>query len=280
MPQVINTNMMSLNSQRSLDRSQSEMQRSVERLSSGLRINRAQDDAAGLAISERITAQIRGLSQAMRNANDGVSMLQTTEGAMQEITNALQRMRELAVQAANGTVSQKDKGSLQEEYAALSEEIDRITTSTEFNGTQVLTGASSVTLQVGFTDAADNMITITMADLSALTSLSLSSSGSVDIGSDATGDAARAALALLDADIDTITSERAKLGAVQNRLESTIRNVANVVENQSAARSRIRDADFAAETANLTRTQILQQAGTAMLAQANAIPQSVLQLLG
>jgi flagellin len=274
MPQVINTNMMSLNSQRALDNSQQSMRRSVERLSSGLRINRAQDDAAGLAISERITSQIRGLSQAMRNANDGVSMLQTTEGAMQEITNSLQRMRELAVQAANGTVSQKDKGSLQEEYAALAEEIDRITTSTEFNGTQVLTGSSSVTLQVGFQNAADNLITITMADLTALTSLA------DDIGADATGDAARAALAKLDADIDTITSERAKLGAVQNRLESTVRNVANVIENQSAARSRIRDADFAAETANLTRTQILQQAGTAMLAQANVIPQSVLQLLG
>jgi flagellin len=270
MPQVINTNMMSLNSQRALDNSQQSMRRSVERLSSGLRINRAQDDAAGLAISERITSQIRGLSQAMRNANDGVSMLQTTEGAMQEITNSLQRMRELAVQAANGTVSQKDKGSLQEEYAALAEEIDRITTSTEFNGTQVLTGSSSVTLQVGFQNAADNLITITMADLTALTSLA------DDIGADA----ARAALAKLDADIDTITSERAKLGAVQNRLESTVRNVANVIENQSAARSRIRDADFAAETANLTRTQILQQAGTAMLAQANVIPQSVLQLLG
>ena len=274
MPQVINTNMMSLNSQRALDNSQQSMRRSVERLSSGLRINRAQDDAAGLAISERITSQIRGLSQAMRNANDGVSMLQTTEGAMQEITNSLQRMRELAVQAANGTVSQKDKGSLQEEYAALAEEIDRITTSTEFNGTQVLTGSSSVTLQVGFQNAADNLITITMADLTTLTSLA------DDIGADATGDAARAALAKLDADIDTITSERAKLGAVQNRLESTVRNVANVIENQSAARSRIRDADFAAETANLTRTQILQQAGTAMLAQANVIPQSVLQLLG
>jgi len=274
MPQVINTNMMSLNSQRALDNSQQSMRRSVERLSSGLRINRAQDDAAGLAISERITSQIRGLSQAMRNANDGVSMLQTTEGAMQEITNSLQRMRELAVQAANGTVSQKDKGSLQEEYAALAEEIDRITTSTEFNGTQVLTGSSSVTLQVGFQNAADNLITITMADLTTLTSLA------DDIGADATGDAARAALAKLDADIDTITSERAKLGAVQNRLESTVRNVANVIENQSAARSRIRDADFAAETANLTRTQILQQAGTAMLAQANQIPASVLQLLG
>jgi len=274
MPQIINTNMMSLNSQRALDSSQQSMRTTVERLSSGLRINRAQDDAAGLAISERITSQIRGLNQAMRNANDGVSMLQTTEGAMQEITNSLQRMRELAVQAANGTVSQTDKGSLQEEYAALAEEIGRITTSTEFNGTQVLTGSSSVTLQVGFQAAADNLITITMADLSALTSLA------DDIGSDATGDAARAALAKLDDDINTITSERAKLGAVQNRLESTLRNVANVVENQSAARSRIRDADFAVETANLTRTQILQQAGTAMLAQANQIPASVLQLLG
>jgi len=275
MPQVINTNIMSLNSQRSLDRSQSDMRTAVERLSSGLRINRAQDDAAGLAISERITAQIRGLSQAMRNANDGVSMLQTTEGAMQEITNSLQRMRELAVQAANGTVSQRDKGSLQEEYAALSAEITRITTSTEFNGTEVLNGVTSVTLQVGFENQPDNMITIVTADLStALNSLD------DDIGGDATGNLARLALAAIDADIDTITSERAKLGAVQNRLESTIRNVANVIENQSAARSRIRDADFATETANLTRTQILQQAGTAMLAQANALPQSVLQLLG
>jgi len=279
MPQVINTNMMSLNSQRALDLSQSDMRRSVERLSSGLRINRAQDDAAGLAISERITAQIRGLSQAMRNANDGVSMLQTTEGAMQEITNALQRMRELAVQAANDTVSTQDKGSLQEEFAALSAEISRITTSTEFNGTKVLDGTTtSVTLQVGFQNATDNEISINMADLTALTSLADDISD--DTSSARLGDAARAALAKIDADIDTVTSERAKLGAVQNRLESTIRNVANVVENQSAARSRIRDADFAAETANLTRAQILQQAGTAMLAQANVLPQNVLSLLG
>ena len=141
MPQIINTNMMSLNSQRALNGSQLSMQTSVERLSSGLRINRAKDDAAGLAISERITAQIRGLNQAMRNANDGISMLQTAEGAMQEITNAMQRMRELAVQAANGTVSPTDKGSLNDEFQALADEIDRIRTSTEFNGTQVLTGA-------------------------------------------------------------------------------------------------------------------------------------------
>ena len=272
MPQIINTNMMSLNSQRALNGSQLSMQTSVERLSSGLRINRAKDDAAGLAISERITSQIRGLNQAMRNANDGISMLQTTEGAMDEITNALQRMRELAVQAANGTVSSTDKASLNDEFTALTAEIDRIVTSTEFNGTQVLSGAATVVLQVGYKNATDNQISITMADLSGLDSLD----DTID-GTDATN--ALAALGEIDADIDVVTSARADLGAVQNSLESTIRNIANVVENQSAARSRIRDADFAAETANLTRTQILQQAGTAMLAQANQIPQNVLQLL-
>jgi len=271
MPQVINTNMMSLNSQRALNKSQLSMQTSVERLSSGLRINRAKDDAAGLAIAERITAQIRGLNQAMRNANDGISMLQTTEGAMDEISNALQRMRELAVQSANGTVSTTDKASLHDEFSALSAEITRITTSTTFNGTQVLTGAASVTLQVGYQNAGDNQIGITMANLTTLTALSDNIS---------TLGGAQGALAKIDADIDTVTNARADIGAVQNRLESTIRNIANVVENQSAARSRIRDADFAAETANLTRTQILQQAGTAMLAQANQIPQNALQLLG
>ncbi len=271
MPQVINTNMMSLNSQRALNNSQSSLMTSVERLSSGLRINRAKDDAAGLAIAERITSQVRGLEQAMRNANDGISMLQTTEGAMDEITNALQRMRELAVQAANGTVNTTDKASLNQEFVALSAEITRITTSTEFNGTDVLNGGATITLQVGFKDAADNQISITLADITSLTSLA----DTITTAGGATG-----ALAKIDADLDTISSARADIGATQNRLESTIRNIANVVENQSAARSRVRDADFAAETANLTRAQILQQAGTAMLAQANQIPQNVLQLLG
>ncbi len=286
MPQIINTNMMSLNSQRALNGSQLSMQTSVERLSSGLRINRAKDDAAGLAISERITAQVRGLNQAMRNANDGISMLQTAEGAMQEITSAMQRMRELAVQAANGTVSDTDKGSLNAEFQALAEEIDRIRTSTEFNGTTVLDGGAAVTLQIGFKDQVDNQLTISFADLSSLSIFATPGDPTatppvapVTAESIDTEAGALAALSLLDADIDTVTGERAKLGAVQNRLDSTIRNIANVVENQSAARSRIRDADFAVETANLTRTQILQQAGTAMLAQANAIPQSVLQLL-
>ena len=286
MPQIINTNMMSLNSQRALNGSQLSMQTSVERLSSGLRINRAKDDAAGLAISERITSQIRGLNQAMRNANDGISMLQTTEGAMNEITNAMQRMRELAVQAANGTVSDDDKASLNDEFQAMAAEIDRIRTSTEFNGTQVLTGAAEVTLQIGFKDQADNQLTISFADLSNLTIFATVGDPVPDppvppvtAESIDTAAGALAALSLIDDDIDTVTAARADLGAVQNRLDSTIRNIANVVENQSAARSRIRDADFAAETANLTRTQILQQAGTAMLAQANQIPQNVLQLL-
>jgi len=280
MPQVINTNMMSLNSQRALNGSQLSMQTSVERLSSGLRINRAKDDAAGLAISERITAQIRGMNQAMRNANDGISMLQTAEGAMDEISNALQRMRELAVQAATGTVNDTDKASLNDEYQALGEEINRIVAATTFNETPLLSNTTPINLQVGYqSDPPTNQVQISFADLSALTSVSdLDSAGGTDNISTEAG--ALAALDAIDADIDTVSGARADVGALQNRLESTIRNLANIVENQSAARSRIRDADFAAETANLTRTQILQQAGTAMLAQANAIPQSVLQLLG
>ena len=280
MPQVINTNMMSLNSQRHLNGSQLSMMTSVERLSSGLRINRAKDDAAGMAITERITAQIRGLSQAQRNANDGISMMQTAEGAMDEIANALQRMRELAVQAANGTVNASDKASLNAEYQALANEISRTTRATSFNEVYVLNGAADVTLQVGYKDTTDDQIDISFVYLSTdLTAVQVAATPTHPSAID-TESGALAALALIDADINTISSSRADLGAVQNRLESTIRNIANVVENQSAARSRIRDADFAAETANLTRTQILQQAGTAMLAQANAIPQNVLQLLG
>jgi flagellin len=280
MPQVINTNMMSLNSQRLLNNSQLSMQTSVERLSSGLRINRAKDDAAGLAISERITAQIRGLNQAMRNANDGISMLQTAEGAMDEISNALQRMRELAVQAATGTVNALDKASLNDEFQALGEEINRIVQVTTFNDTPLLSSTTPINLQVGYQSVpATNQIQISFVDLGNLTAVDdLDSAGGSDNISTEAG--ALAALDAIDADINTVSGARADVGAIQNRLESTIRNLANVVENQSAARSRIRDADFAAETANLTRTQILQQAGTAMLAQANVIPQSVLQLLG
>ncbi len=265
MAQVINTNVFSLNSQRALSNSQMSMKTSLERLSSGLRINHAKDDAAGLAIAERMTAQIRGLSQAMRNVNDGVSMIQTADGAMEEISNSLQRMRELAVQASTGTVNTTDKGSLNSEYAALAASIGEITSRTSFNNVTLLNGAS-ISVQSGYKSGETTSVSLT--DVSSLTALS-----------DDISTGASAAITKLDADLDTISSARATAGAAQSRLESTSRNLANIVENVSAARSGIRDADFAAETANLTRTQILQQAGAAMLAQANQLPQNVLSLL-
>lgn len=283
MPQVINTNMMSLNSQRALDISQNSMQTSLERLSSGLRINRAKDDAAGLAISERLTAQIRGLEQANRNGLDGISLMQTAEGALDEVGNMLQRMRELAVQSANGTVSAADKRSLNDEYLELRDEIDRVFNSAEFNGVNLLGTTASLTLQIGYRAGASYMLTVSTIDME---NRGFASGGlSFIVGGTASRQISAASKALfmlskLDAAIDTITQKRADFGAKQNRIEATLRNNANVIENQSAARSRIRDADFAAETANLTKTQILQQAGTAMLAQANQLPQSVLQLLG
>lgn len=274
MAQVINTNVMALNSQRALSRSQSQMATSLERLSSGLRINKAKDDAAGLAISERFTLQIRGMEQAARNANDGISMAQTAEGALVEISNSLQRMRELAVQAKNGTVSDADRASLDEEYQALSEEITRITDTTEFNGTFVIGGADTIDFQVGFKNTANDTISLSTVDAAAKTGVAAALGG--DITSDTN---AGTAMDNIEDAIDEISSLRAGFGAVQNRLESTVRNLENVIENQSAARSRILDADFAKETANLTRTQILQQAGVAMLAQANQLPQNALSLL-
>jgi flagellin len=244
------------------------MQTSLERLSSGLRINKAKDDAAGLAISDRMTAQIRGYDQAMRNTNDGISMLQTADGAMAEITNALQRMRELAVQASTGTVNTTDGASLKAEYTALKGTIDDIVADTKFNGTALLSGGSSIDIQTGI-NAADQT-TITFADVSGLTG----------IGDDiSTNAGAQAAITKLDADLDTVAGARADVGGAQSGLESRVRNMGSMVENLSAARSRVLDTDFAKETANLTRTQILQQAGTAMLAQANQLPQTVLSLL-
>jgi flagellin len=277
---VINTNVMSLNSQRVLMNSQATMATSLQRLSSGLRINSAKDDAAGLAISQRFTAQIRGLEQANRNANDGISMLQTAEGAMDEIGNMLQRMRELAVQAANGSVSNDDKKSLDNEFKQLQAEIVRITDTVEFNGVNLLGASAKLNFQVGFKAGATNQIAISTIDLAskAMTAGGLASVlGTGVLISNAS--AASTAMGRLDTAINNISSKRADFGAKQNRLEATVRNNANVVENQSAARSRIMDTDFAKETANLTRTQILQQAATAMLAQANALPQNVLSLL-
>lgn len=280
MAQVINTNVMSINSQRALGKSQASMQVSLERLSSGLRINRAKDDAAGLAISERFNSQIRGLEQATRNANDGISLLQTAEGALAEIENSLQRMRELAVQAKNGTYNATDRASLQDEFSALKSEITRITDVTEFNNINLLGTTDSVDLQVGWENGANNVITISTFDLVTAKStsggISFLLGGTTSIGN---AGSASTAMTYLTGAIDKISSLRADFGAKQNRLESAVRNMENVVENQSAARSRVLDADFARETANMTRTQILQQAGTAMLAQANAIPQNVLSLL-
>lgn len=275
--QVINTNVMSLNSQRTLSRTQAGMQVSLERLSSGLRINRAKDDAAGLAISERFTSQIRGIEQAIRNANDGISMVQTAEGALQEIQTALQRMRELSVQSANGTNTNGDRGSLNDEYSALAAEIDRISQVTEFNNQNLLGTDTGIALQVGWENGTNNTITVNLVNISAADATS--GVGSATQLTISTIGKAQSAISILDGVLDIVSNVRADFGAIQNRLESAVRNMENVVENQSAARSRILDADFARETANLTRTQILQQAGTAMLTQANAMPQNVLTLL-
>lgn len=272
MPQIINTNVMSLNSQRNLNRSQDAMATALQRLSSGLRINSAKDDAAGLAISERFTAQVRGLNQAARNAADGVSLAQTAEGALNEVANNLQRMRELAVQAANASNSTGDRASLDGEFQALSAEIVRVSTATTFNGVSVIGTATTLTFQIGANKG--DTATITTIDVGTDASIAALTGTDITTQSNAT-----AAIALVDTAIDKISTVRADFGTLQNRFESVIRSVQTTSENLSAARSRIRDADFAAETAELTRTQILQQAGTAMLAQANALPQNVLSLL-
>lgn len=273
MAQIINTNMASLNSQRALTRSQNSLNVSLQRLSSGLRINSAKDDAAGLAISERFTAQIRGLNQATRNANDAISLAQTGEGALQEVTTALQRIRELSVQSVNATNSAEDRVSLQEEVAQLQAEITRVS-GTEFNGVAIIgAGATSFAFQVG-ANAGD---TITISTTNITTASGYASV--VTAGTVSTVAGASALITAVDTYLDSINGTRAELGAIQNRFEAVVRNSMNVAENLSASRSRIQDADFAMETANLTKAQILQQAGVAMLSQANAMPQSVLSLL-
>lgn len=274
MAQVVNTNVMSLNAQRNLNSTQSAMQVALQRLSSGLRINSAKDDAAGLAISERFNAQIRGLNQAARNSADAISLAQTAEGALNEITASIQRIRELAVQSTNATNSSNDRAALQTEVSQLQAEIERVA-GTKFNGQAILSSnAGAFAFQVG----ADQGDTITVT-----TSNVTSSTGYTDLRTTAdisTANGASSAIGYADTFLNTINTMRATLGAVQNRFESVIRNTQNTAENISAARSRIQDADFAAETAALTRAQILQQAGVAMLAQANAVPQNVLSLLG
>ncbi|MDW7645467.1 MAG: flagellin domain-containing protein [Desulfuromonadales bacterium] len=277
---TINTNIGSLNAQRNLNQTQGGLSKAMQRLSSGLRINSAKDDAAGLAISDRMTAQIRGLNQAVRNANDGISLAQTAEGALQETTNILQRMRELAVQSSNDTNSDEDRASLNAEFSQLIEEIDRIADTTSFNGKVLLagdyaSGVGSAVFQVGANSGQTIAINIGNAKASALGTTATLSSLTISVFADAQG-----AITAVDEAITQVDGIRGNLGAVQNRFESTIANLSNVTENLSAARSRILDADIAAETSEMTKFNILQQAGVSILAQANQTPQLALSLLG
>ena len=298
----VNTNVSSLNAQRQLQMAGNSLDTAFQRLSSGLRINSAKDDAAGLQISDRLTSQIMGLEQGNRNANDGISLAQTAEGALDEMTSMFQRIRTLAAQAANGSNTQSDRAALQLEARQLGEEINRVATDTTFGGTNLLDGSFNAQFQVGAD--ANQVISMTMTSIAAasggtvslasFTVSGLAASASSVAGVSAGADTAFAnasaisftsaaeaqdVLAAVDVMIGAIDSKRAQLGAVQNRFQSTIRNQLNIAENLSAARSRMRDADFAVETANLTRSQILQQASSTILSQANQRPQSALSLL-
>jgi len=279
MAQVINTNLASLNAQRNLSGTQGQLSTAIQRLSSGLRVNSAKDDAAGLAIANRMDAQARGMNVAIRNANDGISLSQVAEGALGKVSDMLQRMRELAVQSANATNTAADRLSLNAEYRQLGDEIDRTLQSTRFNGQAILAGdAGGLSFQIGANSATTDRLSITTSNMAANPSIA-AVSVSTSMISGTTGGTATAAISTIDAALDTVNAERATYGAVQNRFEAVIANLQIASENQTAARSRIVDADFAKETAALTRAQILQQAGTAMLAQANQVPQQVLQLL-
>jgi flagellin len=276
---TINTNVSSLNAQRNLSSTQSSLSVSLQRLSSGLRINSAKDDAAGLAISERIQSQVRGFNVAIRNANDAISLMQVADGGAEQISNNLQRMRELAVQAANGTLNSGDRANLQTEFAALGKEITRLSQATKFNNVALVNSAASTfTFQVGAGTTTNDQITVTTIDLRASATTIGVNSGSISVTGSTSANALKA-ITNLDSAIKSISKARADFGAAMNRTEAVISSLQIAVENQSAARGRIVDADFAMETATLSRTQILQQAGTAMLSQANALPQQVLGLL-
>ena len=285
MAQTINTNLVSLNAQRNLTTSQGALATSMQRLSSGLRVNSAKDDAAGLAIAERMSTQVRGMNVAMRNANDGISMAQVGEGALGKVGDMLQRMRELAVQAANGTNSPADRTSLNNEYLELARESARTLGGTQFNGQNILATSTTATFQVGANTTA-GIDTLTVASFNWTTVGAITSAVGAGVGADPTtavagtdGSFALAAITAIDAALTSVNSQRATFGAVQNRFESVVANLMVATENQTAARSRIMDADYAAETASMSRAQILQQAGNAMVAQANQLPQLVLQLL-
>ena len=270
----VNTNIASLNAQRNLFNSSNALSGNYARLASGLRIASAADDAAGLGISERMRADIRSYSVASRNAQDGVSLVQTAEGALSEVSDILGRMRELSMQSANGTLNAGDRSTVDAEFQQLVSEIDRIANGTEFNGVNLLDGSSAaISIQVGIDGGTNDVINVSGADATAAT-LGLGSA-SISTSTDASS-----MLATLDTAINSVNSSRGTLGAQQNRLESTLRSLANVRETTSAAESRIRDVDVAMETADLTRNSILQQASASILSQANAQPQLALSLLG
>jgi flagellin len=279
MPSVIATNTMSLTAQRNASASQGAMRTSIERLSSGLRINSAKDDAAGLGIGIRMDAQARGMDVAVRNANDGISLAQTAEGALGKVTDMLQRMRELAVQSSNATNTSVDRDSLNNEFTQLTAEISRTLSATKFNGQAIIGAqAGSQIFQVGANNSSVDQLTVSTTDMTASTTVS-TVTATTSVISGTTGSNAMTAITNIDNALSTVNSERTKFGGMQNRFEAIIGNLQVGSENQAAARSRIMDADFAQETAALTRSQIMQQAGTAMLAQANSAPQSVLRLL-
>lgn len=280
----INTNVMSINAQRQAANSQAALGTAMARLSSGLRVNTAKDDAAGLAIADRMDTQSRGMTVAIRNANDGISMTQTAEGAMGNIGNMLQRMRELTVQAGNTTLSATDISAMNKELGQLAAEIGRVVSSTQFNGQAILFNTGGAGFQVGANGTADQFITISGTDISLNTgaiSAVVTMSGGTTLSASA-GTAANlntGTLLAIDTALALVNDRRASLGAIQSRFDNTISTLQTSIENQSAARGRIVDADFAAESANLSRAQILQQASTAMIAQANQVPQGVMKLL-
>ena len=285
MSMTINTNIASLNAQRNTANNSLSLSTTMQRLSSGLRINSAKDDAAGLAIADRMNTQVRGMNVAVRNAGDAISMAQVAEGGLSTMNDMLQRMRELAVQASNAPNSvgaSGDIAKLDNEYKQLGAELSRMLDATQFNGEKILNGSASYVFQVGANAGAENQITIANGDISLSGNAAFSavaSGGASATLITGTASANTANIAALDAAISAVNDRRASLGALQSRFENTISYLRTASENQSAARGRIMDADFAAETANLSRTQILQQAGTAMIAQANQLPQSVLKLL-
>ena len=285
MSMIINSNIASLNAQRNTALTSSSLSTTMQRLSSGLRINSAKDDAAGLAIADRMNTQIRGMNVAVRNAGDAISMAQVAEGGLSAMNDMLQRMRELAIQASNAPNSTGTSGDIQKlsnEYSQLSKELTRMMSATQFNGESILRTTNDYTFQVGANAGSENQITIGSADISlegdvAFSGVAETGPNSALNTTNASGNIA--VISALDEALSAVNGRRATLGAVQSRFENTISYLRTAVENQSAARSRIMDADFAAETANLSRTQILQQAGTAMIAQANQLPQNVLRLL-